>query len=277
MPQSPEKVDLRRLLYAVNLELLALLNALTAEQWLQPTVCGSWTVKDVAAHLWGGDVGRLAGGRDGFFRPNVPINTYADLVAWIDQQNASWVAASQRISPKLLLGLMAQSNEQLYHYWRGCDLDAASIGVAWAGEATSPLWFDIGREYTEKWMHQQHIREAVGAPGLTQRRWMHPVLNIFMRGMPHAYRNVDAPDGTNIGVEIQGDAGGNWLLLRDEGRWLLAVEENDRADVRIALSQDIAWRLFTSGISAEEAMPHVQIDGHVQLGLPLLSFIAIMA
>ena len=275
--QPLKKVDLRRLLYAINLELLNLLKQLTIEQWHLPTACAPWTVKDVAAHLWGGDIGRLAGGRDDYFRPNVPINSYADLVAWIDQQNASWVESSQRISPKLLINFMAQSNEQLRNYWRGCDIDAPSIGVAWAGEENSSLWFDIGREYTEKWMHQQHIREAVGADGLIQHRWMHPALDIFMRGMPHAYRLMEAEDGVAVCVKILGEAGDCWSLVREDGQWRLWLGETQSADTQITLSQDTAWRLFTNGISAEEAKPLIQIDGNQQLGQPFLNFVAIMA
>jgi hypothetical protein len=33
--------------------------------------------------------------------------------------------------------------------------------VAWAGEAESKNWFHVARDYSEKWHHQQQIREAV--------------------------------------------------------------------------------------------------------------------
>jgi uncharacterized protein (TIGR03083 family) len=50
--------------------LLELLNGLTAKEWAAPTVCPGWSVKDVAAHLLGGDLSELARGRDGFASPS---------------------------------------------------------------------------------------------------------------------------------------------------------------------------------------------------------------
>ena len=277
MLQPLSKVDLRHLLYEVNLKLFDLLGDLTPEQWQLPTVCGPWTVKDVVAHLWGGDMGRLSAGRDGYFRPNVPINSYAELVSWIDQQNAQWVESTQRLSPKLLLNFITDSNQQLYHYLLDCDLDAPSIGVAWAGEMSSPLWFDIGREYTEKWMHFQHVCEAVGSDEATKSKWMHPALDIFMRGMPHAYRDSAAASGTQIQVNISGDAGGSWVLQSQNDSWQLFTGASTHASTTVSLTQDTAWRLFTNGLSAEKANPLIQIDGEQSLGLPFLNLIAIMA
>ena len=33
-----------------------------------------------------------------------------------------------------------------------------------AGEAVSANWFDVAREFTERWHHQQQIRLAIGGP-----------------------------------------------------------------------------------------------------------------
>jgi uncharacterized protein (TIGR03083 family) len=40
--------------------LLQLLHGLT-EEWRAPTACAGWSVKNVAAHLLGDDLGRLSG------------------------------------------------------------------------------------------------------------------------------------------------------------------------------------------------------------------------
>jgi hypothetical protein len=59
------------------------------------------------------------------------------------------------------------------------------------------------------------IRDAVGAPGLLERRWMHPLLDLSFRALPHAYRATDAPQGTAITVRVTGEAGGTWSLIRE--------------------------------------------------------------
>ena len=45
--------------------LLSLLNSLTPEEWDRPTLARKWTVKDVALHLLGDDIGVLSRKRDG--------------------------------------------------------------------------------------------------------------------------------------------------------------------------------------------------------------------
>ena len=150
------------------------------------------------------------------------MRDHADLTAFIDRLNAEWIAASRRVSPRLTIELLDTVGRQLADYFESADLDEpARLGVAWAGEAQSRAWFDIGREYTERWHHQQQIAEAVRAPLLTGRRWLHPVIDISMRALPHAYRGVPAPPTTGITFEITGDAGGQWTLVREPEAWRL--------------------------------------------------------
>ena len=56
--------------------LLALLAELDEDDWARPTAAPGWSVKDVAAHLLGGDIAILSGKRDGY-RSNQEINTQA--------------------------------------------------------------------------------------------------------------------------------------------------------------------------------------------------------
>lgn len=49
--------------------LLDLLGSLTPAEWAAATACPGWSVKDVALHLLGDDVGRLSRGGDGFATP----------------------------------------------------------------------------------------------------------------------------------------------------------------------------------------------------------------
>ena len=75
--------------------------------------------------------------------------------------------------------------------------------VSWAGDESSPNWFDTARELTERWHHQQQIRDAARRPPLYELRFFKPVIDTFMRGLPHAYRNVNAPDGTTVALDVR--------------------------------------------------------------------------
>jgi hypothetical protein len=65
------------------------------------------------------------------------------------------------------------------------------------------LWFDIAREFTEHWHHQQQIRDATGQPPLYDPYLLSPVLDTFVRALPHSFPHAAAPEGTVVRLEIQ--------------------------------------------------------------------------
>jgi uncharacterized protein (TIGR03083 family) len=263
----------------LHAELMTLLRGLRPGDWRLPTACALWSVKDIVAHLLDTCLRRLSFGRDGLSAaPDRTIRSHTDLVEYLNQLNAEWVAAARRLSPLVLMDLMDLAVPQLHAYLESLDPHGpAKFGVAWAGEETSANWFDIGREYTERWLHQQQIREAVGAPGLTGRNWLNPALDIFVRALPFSYKEVDAPPGTCVEVEIRGEAGGTWTLAREGAVWALFAGTEERPAARVSLDQDTAWRLFSKGLSRDQASRRVHLEGDPRLGRPILGSLAVMA
>jgi len=199
-------------------------------------------------------------------------------VAYLNELNAQWVTACRRLSPPVLIDLLDIAEPQLHGYLASLDpMAEAQFSVAWAGEVASPVWFDIGREYTERWLHQQQIREAVGAPGLTGREWLFPALEIFVRALPYSYRAVSATPGQSVGLDIEGDAGGNWTLIKKPEGWLLLAGKEERPSARIIMDQDAAWKLFSKGLSREAARSQIRLEGDARLGEPILNALAVMA
>jgi len=261
-------------------ELITLLKSLSDEDWYKPTAAGQWKVRDIVAHLLDSDLRRLSFQRDNAPQvpPDSPIESYRDLVDFLNQLNADWVRAARRISPKLLVGFLAHTGPQVAELFRSLDpLAPALWGVAWAGEEQSPNWFDIAREYTEKWHHQQQIRDAVGATPLTSRKWLFPVLDTFLRGLPHTYRETAAGDGTQIGFTITGEAGGEWTLSREDGAWRLYSGSSNQPACQVRMDQDTAWRLLTKGLSRDDARARIEINGEADLGRPIPGMLAVMA
>jgi uncharacterized protein (TIGR03083 family) len=259
-------------------KLIAVLKALQPADWARPTVCAPWSVKDVAAHLLAGSLGRLWKMDESSNPSEKSVMEYNELVRLINHDNDVWVQAARRISPEILIEFLHLTDRRLYDHFKSLPQDGpARITVAWAGDSLPPNWFDIAREYTEKWLHQQHIREAVGAPLLTSRQWLFPVLDTFVRGLPRAYRNLAAPNGASVSIRIVGEAGGEWSLIREESDWLLFVDRAEQADCQVQIDQDLAWRLFTKGVSPQEARRQVKIDGDIILGNRVLEMVSIMA
>ncbi len=259
-------------------ELIALLSGLAPADWDKPTACAGWSVKDVAAHLLGGSLGRAAATRPTSPTPTNPASqTFEEIVAEIDRSNAEWISAARRINPELLIAYIKMADQHMLTYFRSLEpFAAAPIPVTWAGEKASQAWFDIAREYTEKWLHQQHIREATGRPLLNTHHWLFPVLDTFLRALPYTYRGIVAKDSAAILFKITGTAGGNWSLIRQDSGWALFSGQVPRPTTQVTLSQDTAWRLFTKGIEPDIAQQRTVITGNLALGLPLLDMVSIM-
>jgi uncharacterized protein (TIGR03083 family) len=274
-----EPIHVLELFPPLSRELLSVLKALEPVDWRRPTICAGWCVKDVAAHLLGGNLGRLRQ-HAGTATPSDEKQSmdYDELLSLINDDNELWVRAAQRISPELLVELLELTDGHLYDTFSRLDPDAlAPITVAWASDSLPPNWLDIAREYTEKWLHQQHIREAVNRPLLTGRTWLSPVLDTFMRGLPRTFRNMDARQDTSITVQITGEAGAEWCLVREDSNWQLYLGGNPQAITRVQMDQDLAWRLFTRGVPPQDARRQVQIEGDVRVGEKVLEMVSIMA
>jgi uncharacterized protein (TIGR03083 family) len=274
--RKPEAIQVTHLFSETLDALLDLLNNLAPDDWLRPTVCAGWTVKDIAQHLLGGDIGILARKRDGYMYAGSPIIAWQELVTLINDLNDSWVKATRRLSPRVLCDFLRFAGEQANAYLATLDPEAVGDPVDWAGPEPAPVWLDLAREYTERWHHQQQIRDAVGRPGLKEPRYLAPVLDAFVRALPHTYRDVEAEDGALIRLEITGAAGSCWHLLRASGAWQLVLDADAPSNATVALDEDVAWRLFTKGIKPEAARKRAIIEGDERLALPALGMISII-
>jgi uncharacterized protein (TIGR03083 family) len=271
VPLTP--TDTRRFFRPVASELVALLRTLPAEAWDRPTVAGTWRVRDVVAHLVDISMRRLSFHRDRHMppAPPQPIRTDQDLVAFINGLNGQWVETAGRISPRMLADLYEFVAAALADFTESFpDNGAALFAVSWAGEEQSEGWFDLGREFTELWHHQTQVRDAVMAPPLRDPAWLHAVLLIALRGLPHAFRETRAPAGQALTIEITGAAGGVWTLRHDDGGWRIWEGEDEGESARAIMSDDTAWRLLFNALSGERAASLVTRRGDAALFDPLL-------
>ena len=267
-------IDTRPFFRPLAQEFVHVLRRLPRDAWDRPTATGSWTVRDVLAHLVDGTMRRLSFHRDGETPPSPrrPIASERALVEFINELNREWVALARRFSPRLLTDLYAGASLDLATFFEGVPLDAPALfGVSWAGEAESQGWFDIGREFTEHWHHQAQIREAVGEPPPSNPEWLRAVLAIAMRGLPHAYRDVPAEEGTMLVVDVTGACEDSWTLRRESDRWTLATAPADATPAaRVVASADTLWRLLFNGLNVTDAEQRVELTGTRALTLPLL-------
>jgi len=266
------------LLRRVDEKLIELLLSLPASEWDAQTVVPRWRVRDVAAHLLDTVLRKLSLVRDSWSVENVKIESPQDVAKLVNRLNEEGVRVYRRLSPPVLIDMMKMACEQSAGFHESLDPFApAAFGVSWAGEAESLNWFDTARELTERWHHQQQIRVATNRPGIMTPELYHPVLDCFLRGLPHLYRDTEAPSGTVLLVEIAGECGGQWFLLRESGRWELVKESAAELAARVTIPQEIAWRIFTKGIDRDSAREQVRIEGDPHLGNLVLELTAVIA
>ena len=257
-------VDVRGSLTAQRGRLLSLLTSLSDAQWAAPTAAPQWSVKDTALHLLDVDLSWLARERDDDQSGLVPA--FADHEAFVRglaQRNQRWVDGTRPLSPRLITGLLGWSGEQLDAYLGAVDL-AGPSSVYWAGDV--PLWFDLAREFTERWVHYRQIREAVrpAEDDQPQDEYLPLVLRTFIWGFPHQYL-APAPAGTVIALDIPG--AGAWTLTRTATGWSLDEGRAAAPAAGLRISGEAAWRLLTGApYDARQA----QLSGDLALAEPLL-------
>jgi hypothetical protein len=217
--------------------------------------------------------------RDGFFGEKAEnIHSYADLVAFLNNLNMSWTNTAKRISPQLLITLLQQYCKEYDAHLQTLDPFAPAIfSVAWAGQETSPNWFHIAREYTEKFLHQQQIRDAVGKQALFTKELFGPFIDTFMYALPHTYRNVDAAIGTTVQVIITTEIGGEWIICKQEQGWHFVSSISTEPNGSLSIDPNTAWKLFSKSMQPADALPFVELAGDKTLAANALQMVSVMA
>lgn len=278
---SPEIIPIETVhLFPVLDELLIdLLKSLTEEEWKAPTVAKKWSVKDIASHLLDGNLRALSTSRDSFFGEKPEnINSYSDLVAFLNQLNMTWTNATKRLSPKVITELLETTGKQYSAHLKTLEpFENAIFSVAWAGEETSLNWFHIAREYTEKFLHQQQIRNAVGKPALMTKTLFYPFIQTFIQAFPHVYKNVNAKNDSIVTLIVTTEIGGKWSIIKKGNHWEFIDSFESEANAILKINPEDAWLLFSKGITPEEAKSKVEITGDKNLAEIALNIVAVMA
>jgi uncharacterized protein (TIGR03083 family) len=261
-------IDARPLLGPEREGLLELLASLDAGEWAASTPCPAWSVHDLAVHLVHDDVRRLSAERDGHGGAWVSGASLQDLTIALDEVNRRWVAAvaptlSSRLTCETLAWLAAPSAAHL----SGLNPEDEDATVSWAGPGPHPNWLDVAREFTERWVHQQQIREAVGRPGLMQREYVEPVVDTFARAMPASLPT--RPLGTEVQLRVSAPFERSWTVRSAASGWRF-VEASVQPAAVVGLPAQTLWRRAVRMLSRQQARRDAHLEGDPEVTAALL-------
>jgi len=259
--------------------LIKLLQSLGVEDWAKQTPSPAWNVKDVVAHLLDGNVRSLSSSRDDYRDSHSPdSNGLQDVVKYLNTINHDWVKAMKRVSPAVLIALLEITNPSYSDHLKSlAPFEKAIFSVAWAGESESENWFHIAREYTEKWHHQQQIREAIGgASPLFEERFFKPYLDTSLRALPHYLQSANAEKGDTFSLFVTGPGGGEYHLIYEDGSWSFCENLPSYSVTKVHIDDQVIWRLFSRQISQEELTNRTSVFGKKEPAEAFLHMKAVM-
>jgi uncharacterized protein (TIGR03083 family) len=269
-------IDARVPFAAERSALLELLTILPIEAWTAPTICPGWSVHDIVVHLLHDDLRRLARTRDHYFGGPLP-KPGQTLPEYLNAANQRFVTESGFLSPRLLVELLASSSALIQAMWTEADRARLDEGVWWAGVESAPRWLDLARDYSEDWTHHQQSREAVGADGLNEPRFLDPALDTFRRALPHTYRHIESQSGLSISVVLNAHGRElNCYLDGDAKGWIFRHGHPASATATVTMPADVLWRLATGGVDPDTAALSATMTGDQRLTSPILNIVAVV-
>jgi uncharacterized protein (TIGR03083 family) len=273
------KIETIHLFEKLDALLIELLKSLSAAEWQAPTVAKHWKVKDVVSHLLDGSLRGLSISRDGYYgAPPEKINNYEMLVAYLNKLNSDWITATKRLSPQILIELLEITNKHYTQHLQQQNPDTDAVfSVAWAGQKVSANWFHIAREYTEKFLHQQQIRDAVNKQGIMTRELYYPFIDTFMYALPHTFKDISAAEGTTVSVIVTTEIGGQWNIVKTKEGWVLHKNAVYNTAATLTINPHTAWKLFSKSWKPEQVIDTIDITGNHALAKQALKMVAVMA
>jgi uncharacterized protein (TIGR03083 family) len=230
-----DPLDVRGVMRSERAALLDLVDDLDPREWDAPTPCPPWTVHDLVAHVLASDLGLLSRGRDREQRGWIDVSG-DELAALLARRNQEWIDACVPLSGRVLRDLLHATGAEVDRWTASADLGARADGVAWAAVAHAPAWLCLAREYTERWVHQQHLRDALERPGLVDDAHLGAVLDTFKWAIPVALAETTGV----LRIDVTGEVQRTWLADRS------GFHADADPDATATIAAEMFWRQCTA-------------------------------
>ncbi|MFB9237201.1 maleylpyruvate isomerase family mycothiol-dependent enzyme [Plantactinospora siamensis] len=234
--------------------------SLADRDWDAPTECPDWSVRDVYAHLVGGELWMAAGHP----RPERGLaHIAAEPVAARRGRPATEVLEELRevreVRYRQLTDAPPDPDEPAYAAWG----QPVPLGMLWLHRA-----FDL-------WVHEQDIRRAVARPGNLGSPGARAARALFIAALPAVVaKRAGAPPGSVVRVTVRGPVPLDHSVRVDaDGRGRSLPETPDAVTSVLTMGWESFARLACGRIPADRAA--AELTGDVDLGRAVLTNLSI--
>jgi uncharacterized protein (TIGR03083 family) len=225
-------------------------------EFLTPTDCPGWSVKDILAHILGTE--RTLRGE-----PVPEVEAGGDHVRnALGAFNERWIVARHGTPGPAVLAEYREVTEAQTAARRR--LTAAEL----AEEVPTPfglmplaLFLEV--RLFDCFSHEQDIRRALGRPGNLDGEVARRAAERGVRGLARAAGKAarDQPDGTRVELAVHGAEGSPWAIVVSGGRGAPAAADAAAATAALRMDLDTFLRLVWGRVSPEA----VEADGGLRL------------
>ena len=243
---------------------LAVAESLSGDEWVQPTGCPGWDVRDVVAHVCGmEDV--LTGGPE----PEVEVpddlpHVTSPISAYTERHVIALRSLSTDDLVKQLAVMVDRRDEQL-----AGDLDALAPSFL-GGEL--PLIKSLGMRTFDIWVHEQDVRRAVGRPGHLDGAAAAVSLPRMLRGLVNSLPERLKDASGTLDLRVTGD---------QQGAVVFDVHSGDVLDdgIHASVTMTLDFADFVPLVSGRQDAPDpahaAQVDGDPGLAARVLTSLTI--
>jgi uncharacterized protein (TIGR03083 family) len=241
-------------------------------EWLLPSECPGWTVRDVLSHMVGTELSLL-----GEPAPD-PLTAPSHVHNEVGARNEGWVASLRNHTGREVLDVFRDvTSRRLAQLRSWPDSRFDEVGPSPVGKVPYREFMRV--RVMDCWIHEQDIRVATARPGHTEGPVASLAIDRLASAMPFIVgKQAGAPEGSTVRFDLTGSQSRRLDVAVRGGRALLDSGEASEPTVQLRMNIEVFWRLGCGRVTGEAARGAglVELQGDLGLGQRVVDAMAFM-